>query len=227
MNIAECINEVLKGARMLPITALVQLTFYRCVSYFDTRIGEIRARMTCGDMYTEYEINKFTRAEAKASGHTVSIISRNNQMFEVITAIHGFHMDKGHNKQVVKLNEGICSCNKSQSFVIPGSHVLSVCAHMRIDSWQFVNKYYMMDTYASSYAVEFNPILNEDYWPYPDFPILHPNSQMIRDKGRPRSSRIKNEMGLKKPSVKIRCGLCKIEGHNCCNCPKHHKKNRN
>ena len=27
-NIAECINGVLKGAQMLPITALVQLTFY-------------------------------------------------------------------------------------------------------------------------------------------------------------------------------------------------------
>ena len=52
---------------MLPITTLVQLTFYRCVSYFNTRRGEIHARMTCGDMYTEYTVNKFTRAEAKAS----------------------------------------------------------------------------------------------------------------------------------------------------------------
>ena len=118
-NIVECINGVLKGARTLPITALVQLTFYRCVSYFDTRRGEIHARMTCGYMYTKYAVNKFTRAKAKASGHTVSIISRNNQMFEVITALHGFHMDKGHNKQVVKLNEGTCSCNKGQSFGIP------------------------------------------------------------------------------------------------------------
>ena len=66
-SIAECINRVLKRARMLPIIALVQLTFYRCVSYFDTRRGEIRARMTCGDMYTEYVVNKFTRAEAKAT----------------------------------------------------------------------------------------------------------------------------------------------------------------
>ena len=73
-NIAEYINGVLKGARMLPIIAFVQLTFYRCVSYFDTRRGEIRARMTCGDMYIEYAVNKFTRSEAKASGHTVSII---------------------------------------------------------------------------------------------------------------------------------------------------------
>ena len=68
--------------------------------------------MTCGDMYTEYTINKFTRAEAKASEHIVSIISLNIQMFKVITALHGFHMDKGHNKQGVKLNEGTCSCNK-------------------------------------------------------------------------------------------------------------------
>ena len=74
-NIVECINGVLKGTRMLSITAFVQLTFYRCVSYFKTRSGEIRARMTCGDMYTKYAVNKFTRAEVKASGHTMSIIS--------------------------------------------------------------------------------------------------------------------------------------------------------
>ena len=43
---------------------------------------------------------------------------------------------------------------------------------------------------------------------------------MIRDKGRPRSLRIRNEMDLEEPSVKIRCGLCKIEGHNHRNCPK-------
>ena len=182
-NLFECINGVLKGARMLPITAIVHLTFYRCVPYFETHKGEIHVRMTCGDMYTTYAVNKFTRVDVKASGHTVCIISRNNQMFEVITSLHGFHMDKGHNKQVVKLNEGTCSCNKWQSFGISCSHVIAFCAHMRIDSWKFVDKYYMMDTYARSYAMEFNPILHEDYFPYPNFHILHPNPQMMRDKG--------------------------------------------
>ncbi|RVX08123.1 Serine/threonine-protein phosphatase 7 long form-like [Vitis vinifera] len=138
-NIAKCINGVLKGARMLPITALVQLTFYRCVSYFETRRAEIRARMAM-EMCTL-----------------------------LITALHGFHMDKGRNKQVVKLNE--------------------------------VKKYYRLDAYASCYAPEFNPIPHESYWPYPDFPILHPDPTSMRDKGRPRSSRIRNEMDLKEPSV--------------------------
>ena len=75
INIAKCINGVRKGALMLLITALVQLTFYRCVSYFETRRSEICARMPCGDMYVANAVNKFTRAEAKASRHTMSIIS--------------------------------------------------------------------------------------------------------------------------------------------------------
>ncbi|KAL6342251.1 hypothetical protein AAG906_006874 [Vitis piasezkii] len=150
-NIAECINGVLKGARMLPITALVQLTFYRCVSYFETRRAEIRARMAVGDVYTAYAIEKFRRAEAKASGHTVTIFHRIHETFEVITALHGFHMDKG--------------------LVISGNHLRSMLtcasfAHMRIDSWQLVEKYYRLDAYASCYAPEFNLIPHESYWPY-------------------------------------------------------------
>ena len=86
-NIAECINGVLKGAQMLPITALVQLTFYRCVSYFETCRIEIRVRMS-----------KFRRAKAKVSRHVVTIFHRINQTFEVITALHGFHIDKGHKR---------------------------------------------------------------------------------------------------------------------------------
>ena len=147
INIVECINEVLKGARMLPIIALVQLNFYRCVSYFETCRAEIRARMS-----------KFRRAKAKASRHIMTIFHRINQTFEVITALHGFHMDKGRNKQVVKLNKGTCSCNKWQSFGIPCSHVLAICAHMRIDNWQFIENYYRMDVYTSSCASEFNLI---------------------------------------------------------------------
>ena len=93
-NIAKCINGMLKGAQMLPITALVQLTFYQCVSYFETRRGEIRARMAIGDVYTVYAIDKFRRTEAKASRHTVTIFHRIHQTFEVIIALHGFPMDK-------------------------------------------------------------------------------------------------------------------------------------
>ena len=191
-NIAECINGVLKGARMLPITALVRLTFYRCVSYFETRRTEIQTQMANGDLYTSYAINKITKYQSRANGHTANIFHRSNEIFEVTTAPHGFHMDKGNNIQIVKLKERTCTCNKWQSFGIPCSHVLAVCARARIDSWQFVDKHYRMDVYACCYTPQFNPIPHQAYWPEPNFPIVHPNPTLVRDKGRPRSSRIRN-----------------------------------
>ena len=36
-NMSEVFNSVLKGARSLPVTALIQLTFYRLNSYFVAR----------------------------------------------------------------------------------------------------------------------------------------------------------------------------------------------
>ena len=104
------------------------------MSYFETCKAKICVIMAVRDVNTVHAIDKFRRSEAKASRHTVTIFHRIHQTFKVIATLHGFRMDKGHNKQVVKLNEGTCSCNKWQSFGIPCSHVLDICAHMRIDS---------------------------------------------------------------------------------------------
>ena len=114
---------------MLPITILVRLTFYRCVSYFETRRTEIQTRIANEDLYTSYVINKITEYESRARVHTVKIFHRSNEIFEVTTAPYGFHMDKRNNIQIVKLKEGTCTCNKWQSFGIPCSHVLVVCVH--------------------------------------------------------------------------------------------------
>ena len=89
-NIVECINGVLKRARMLPITALVEVTIYRCVTYFEKRRAEIRARIANEDMYTIYAMTKVANYETKASGHFVSIFHRDDEMFKVTTATHEF-----------------------------------------------------------------------------------------------------------------------------------------
>ena len=158
-------------------------------------------------MYTSYAINKITKYESRASGHTV--FHRSNEIFEVTTAPHGFHMDKWNNIQIVKLKKRTCTCNKWQSISIPCSHVLAVCARARIDSWQFVDKHYRMNVYGCCYTPQFNLIPHQAYWPKPNFPIIHPNLTLVRDKGRPRSLRIRNEMNWREPNVKVRCGLCK------------------
>lgn len=51
-NAAECINGVFKGARKLPITALVQTTFYKTVTYFALHRVEIEAAIASGTHFT-------------------------------------------------------------------------------------------------------------------------------------------------------------------------------
>lgn len=50
-NMSECLNSVLKGARRLPITAIVQLTLMRCVHYFIERVTKgHRMVQNCGQI---------------------------------------------------------------------------------------------------------------------------------------------------------------------------------
>ena len=81
--------------------------------------------------------------------------------------------------------------------------MLAICARARIDSWQFVEKHYRKDVYGCCYTPQFNPISHQAYWPKPNFSIVHPNPTLVRDKGRPRSSSIRNEMDWRESSVKV------------------------
>ena len=51
---SEVFNCVLKGAHCLPITALVQLTFFRVNSYFVARREQGANRLTSDEQYTPY-----------------------------------------------------------------------------------------------------------------------------------------------------------------------------
>ena len=97
----------------------MQVTFYRCVTYFEKRRVEIRARIANEDMYTIYVMTKVANYGTKASGHFVSIFHRENEMFEVTTTAHGFHMDKGKNKQLL-------ISKRTNVVVISGNHLASL-----------------------------------------------------------------------------------------------------
>ena len=53
-NISEIFNSVLKGARSLPVTALVQLTFFRLNSYFVARRELGATRLASDEQFTLY-----------------------------------------------------------------------------------------------------------------------------------------------------------------------------
>ena len=60
-NLSESFNGILKSARNLPITALVELTYYRCVAYFANRYTKACAEITAGEHITAYAKNNFNK----------------------------------------------------------------------------------------------------------------------------------------------------------------------
>ena len=53
-NMSEVFNSILKGARSLPVTALVKLTFFRLNTHFVVRREQGYDRLTSDEQYTPY-----------------------------------------------------------------------------------------------------------------------------------------------------------------------------
>ena len=74
-NLSECFNGVLKGARSLPITALVKFTFYKVNSYFDECQNKTLVQLEEGQVWCKYAYGKFEANQEKAKLHMVRRMS--------------------------------------------------------------------------------------------------------------------------------------------------------
>ncbi|XP_056695147.1 uncharacterized protein [Spinacia oleracea] len=81
-NLAEVFNNVLKGARFLPITALVKLTFYRVNSYFVERRRLSKKRLLDGHAYTIKVTKDLDTNTEKAMHHKVDIFHHEHGIYQ-------------------------------------------------------------------------------------------------------------------------------------------------
>ncbi|RVX13203.1 hypothetical protein CK203_017957 [Vitis vinifera] len=82
-NMSEVFNGVFKGARNLPITALVQLTFYRVNSYFIVRQEHGTSRLASGEEFTPHIDAKIKAKVVKAGSHKVVLYDHVERRFHV------------------------------------------------------------------------------------------------------------------------------------------------
>ncbi|KAL0431483.1 UNVERIFIED_CONTAM: hypothetical protein Sradi_0774300 [Sesamum radiatum] len=71
-NMSECINGVLKGARRLPVTAIVEITLQRTAHYFRERALRSAVMLSNGQLWTDFAKKKFTDWGEKSITHTVT-----------------------------------------------------------------------------------------------------------------------------------------------------------
>ena len=206
-NMSEVFNSVLKGARSLPITTLVQLTFSRLNSYFVARREQGAARLTSDEQFTPY-------VDAQIQGHVVKAGSMEIVLYDHLQG--RFHV-KSRSGRIhhLNLNDKKCTCGKTLIYGFPCSHIIAACQHRCVDFRSFVQGYYTTQSYYDTWASLFYPIFNEDEWPLYNGPTIIALGSMKRQvSGRPKSTHLHNEMDVREGKTKIKCGLCKQHGHN-------------
>jgi len=218
-NFSETFNNVLKGARFLPIMSLVELTFHRVNKYFNMRRDWSQARAAQGCSYPPKVTSMLENNNSKARYHEADVYNRQLGLYQVKTHRGNRVGEKGGHKHTVNFNLRTCTCNKPRIFHLPCSHVLAVCIKFSLSEEPWVDPFLRMDEYVNTYNPYFFPIPCETTWGDYRGPTVIPDDSMIRGMGRPKSKRIRNEMDeATRPLSK--CGHCHQEGHNRRTCPK-------
>ena len=97
---------------------------------------------------------------------------------------------------------------------------MAACTHVAIDVYNYVDRCYTVNNYHQTYTHQFQPILHQDYWSRVEQGvIILPDKSRLRQKGRPRSSRLRNDMDLTNTQNKWKCRVCHEEGHDRQSCP--------
>ncbi|XP_027349266.1 uncharacterized protein LOC113860909 [Abrus precatorius] len=145
-------------------------------------------------------------------------------MFEVEETFNPM-TQRGGNKWTVILSRRFCECGKFQAYRYPCSHVIAACSTLSIDFWQYVDPVYTLQYVVNAYSYQWWPLENENNILQNDEWKLLPDQDKARGKGRPKASRIRNEMDCVESQPRQRCRLCRQLGHNQRYCPQQSNAN--
>ncbi|XP_065615701.1 uncharacterized protein LOC136061628 [Quercus suber] len=232
-NVSECFNGVSKGARGLPIAAMVEFTHSKLVAYFHDRHKEITHDLSIAKVWSKYVLEIYKKNLQKSISHQIAAYNNQNSIYQVITAYNINSSGGGHHSHEVNLIARTCHCGKWQNRKIPCSHAIKALQHLGQDATTYIDPCYSLENAIRTYSHPFVVPLSDTLWRDMDGPKWVPDPNLLRGKGRPVASRIRNEMdgvrrepGTRRPNSDLReiqqkqsCGLCHQHGHNRRRCP--------
>nr|XP_012567480.1 uncharacterized protein LOC105851313 [Cicer arietinum] len=176
-NLVESMNAILKEPHNLPITALVQSTYYKTGTLFSTMAKQHASILASGQIYTE-KCMTFMKSEIrKSNSHRVDCFDRSNHTFMVHeTVVPKEGRPIGHFS--INLPNKWCDCGKYQAKHMPCSHVIAACSSIKYDYWSLISEVYKVETVLKVYSEAFQPIPNEGYWPQYEGEVASPGCDL-------------------------------------------------
>ncbi|KAH1188168.1 hypothetical protein GmHk_U059920 [Glycine max] len=219
-NLSECINKVLKDCRNIPITSLVKSTYSRCRKYFVERGRQAQRQLNEGQVYCSKLVKELRKNQEQACSHIVRVYDIHSTRFEVEESFNPI-TQRGGQKWAANLNGRHWQCGGYSALHYPCSHIIAACGYVSMNYYQYIDVVYTNEHILKAYSAQWWPLGNEAAIPPSnDAWTLIPDPTTIRAKGRPKSTRIRNEMDWVEPSEhRQKCSRCGAEGHNRRRCP--------
>jgi len=152
-NLAECMNYVLKGARSLPIYALLKITFQNINAWFVERGLKVDFILRVGHQYPEDATTLLQQNHQKSAYCHVQRYDQDNYEFEVqeISTPHQYRPKPI--SFTVRLNDWCCDCGHFQTSRLPCHHVIAVCSFSHMPLTNFIDLVYSLDYINKAYQV--------------------------------------------------------------------------
>ncbi|CAI0550770.1 unnamed protein product, partial [Linum tenue] len=223
-NSSENINSAYKGVRALPISAIVEMTFWKTNGWFVNRLHWTRMN----EAQVKVHANKVTEIlehdNRKSSRHSVIVLNRATGEFSMTTGHREDGRRGGHRHEVLvnfRTKLGECSCQKYQGRGWPCSHAMAVIKNRSKDPRHFISPFFNIDSLKNCYGRSFRALPDEAYWPVYSGKLIIPPFGQRREPGRPRKKRIQNEMDQsgRPPQGPRQCSVCRVPGHDKRSCP--------
>ena len=138
INMSECFNGVLKGARGLPIFALVVYIWCKLVAYFNNRRTKIFGDIAHGKEFSSYAMEIYEANYKKGKIHYVRPFHQHNSVFQVCTTYNSHSSEGGDHSHEVRLQDKMCTCGKWEIYKIPCSQVIAVYIRERINAMEYI-----------------------------------------------------------------------------------------
>ena len=183
------------------------MTFFRLNSYFVVRSEQGANRLASDEQYTPYADPQIKARMVKAGSMEIVLYDHIQGRFHV--------KSRSGRTQRLNLYDQKCTCGNPLIYGFPCSHIIATCKHRCVDFRLFVHGYYTIQLYYDTWVDLFHLIFNEDECSLYDDPMIVPYDPMKRiGSGRPKSTRLHNEINVREGKTTITCGLCKQLGHN-------------
>ncbi|XP_078157435.1 uncharacterized protein LOC144553210 [Carex rostrata] len=204
-NGSESLNHVFQTSCRLPVAAIIDETFYKCVSWFEKRRETAVQLQAAGQFFS-------TRVHKKLDKHIEKTKKMSTLPFghnEFMVTSHGekinFDMENGRwvhtssdcrYKVILKNDHEVeCTCQKPRMGGIPCVHVMAVCRLRNLNPNDFVNYYYNIQTLIDTWSGEFHVYDNQCDWPVHEGDPLVPEHRLVK-LGRRRHNRIQMWMDV-------------------------------